>query len=121
MLAGLRLHRQQTLETEHHVAVAEFLAQISVLYMRGAGALVNILGNKVVVQGAPGTALTAIAAQTGEQRRFGLIQRGDQLAICQRQIVQGRLAVLFDIRIKQPGFQLQIVGQLFVTAGNVVL
>lgn len=33
----------------------------------------NILGDKVVVQCAPGTALTAIAAQTGEQRRFGLI------------------------------------------------
>lgn len=49
----------------------------------------NILGNKVVVQCAPGTALTAIAAQTGEQRGFGLIQRGDQLAICQRKIVQG--------------------------------
>ena len=81
----------------------------------------NILGDKVVVQCAAGTALTAIAAQTGEQRGFGLIQRGDQLAICQRQIVQWRLAVLFDIRIEQPGFQLQIVGQLFVTAGNVVL
>ena len=81
----------------------------------------NILGDKIVVQCAPCTALTAIAAQTGEQRRFGLVQRSDQLAICQRQIVQGRLTVLFNIRIKQPGFQLQIVGQLFVTAGNVVL
>ena len=81
----------------------------------------NILGDKVIVQCAPGTALTAIAAQTGEQRGFGLIKRGDQLAICQRQIVQGRLAVLFNIRIKQQGFQLQIVGQLLVTAGNVVL
>ncbi len=49
----------------------------------------NITGDKIVVQCAPGTALTAIAAQTGEQRRFGLIQLGDQLAICQRQIVQG--------------------------------
>jgi hypothetical protein len=33
-LAGLRLHRQHALETEHHIAVAELIAQGLILNMR---------------------------------------------------------------------------------------
>lgn len=41
----------------------------------------NILGDKIIVQRPSRTALAAVAAQTGEQRSFGLIERGNQLTI----------------------------------------
>ncbi|MNP38405.1 hypothetical protein D3C76_1319140 [compost metagenome] len=62
LMTGLRLHGEQALEAKHHVAVAKLLAQVGVLDMRGTGALVNILCDKIVMQGAAGAALTAIAA-----------------------------------------------------------
>ncbi len=49
LLARLGLHGQQSLEAEHHVAVAKLLAQGGVLNVRGAGALMNVLCGKVVV------------------------------------------------------------------------
>ena len=49
LLARLGLHGQQALEAEHHVAVAELLAQGRVLNVRGAGTFVNVLGGKIVV------------------------------------------------------------------------
>lgn len=67
LLARLRLHRQQALEAEHHVAVAELLAQGSILNVRGAGTLMYILRREIVVQGSSRSALTAIAPQTGKQ------------------------------------------------------
>ena len=101
LLAGLRLHRQQALEAEHHVAVAELLAQGAVLDVRRAGALMNILSDKVIVKGSSGAALAAIAPQARQERGFCLVQGGDQLAVCQGQIVKRRLALLFNVRVKQ--------------------
>ena len=49
LLTRLGLHGQQALEAEHHVAVAELLAQGRVLNVRGAGTFVNVLGGKIVV------------------------------------------------------------------------
>ena len=70
----------------------------------------NVLSGKIVVQGSARAALAAIPAQTGKQRGFRLVKGGDQLAVCQRQIVKRRLAFFLNIRVEQPGFQFQIMG-----------
>ncbi len=101
LLTRLRLHRKQPLEAEHHVTVAEGVAQRLILDMRRTGALVNILRDKIVVQCTARAALTAVAAQAGEQRGFGLVQRGDQLAVRQRQFHHRHLVFVFDIRVKK--------------------
>ena len=49
LLAGQGLHGQQALEAEHHVAVAELLAQGGILHVRGVGTFMNVLGGKIVV------------------------------------------------------------------------
>ncbi|MNV72376.1 hypothetical protein D3C71_1654560 [compost metagenome] len=80
-----------------------------------------ILGDEVVMQRLPRAALAAIATKTRQQRGFGLIQRGNQLAVSQRQIVKRRLALFFNVRIEEPGFKFQVVRQLFIAAGEVIL
>lgn len=121
LLARLGLHGKQTLEAEHNVAVAKLLAQGRILNMRRTGAFMNILSGKVIVQRSARPSLATVAAKPGKQRRFCLVKRGDKLAVRQSQIVERSLALLFDIRVKQPGFELKIVGQLLVTAGKVIL
>ena len=46
LLARLGLHGEQALEAEHHVAVAELLAQGGILDVRGAGAFMNVWAAK---------------------------------------------------------------------------
>ncbi len=69
----LRLHIQQTLKTEQDFVVTPVISQLMILYVRRAGALMNILRHKIVMQAAAGTARTPIAAQPALNGIFSLI------------------------------------------------
>ena len=89
--------------------------------MRRTRPLVNILGNKVIMKGMAGTALAAIAFKAGKQGHFCLMHRVRQCAVRHRQFKDGLLIIFFYIRVKQVCFCLQIIGELHIIAGKIIL
>ena len=121
LAARLRLHIQQPLKAEQDLVVAPVVAQQMILQMRGAGALVDILRHKVVVQAAAGAARSAIAAQAALQRAFSQVQLRNQLAVDHRGADQGGVVLRLAVGIEQIRLGFKILRQLRVAARQLFL
>lgn len=81
----------------------------------------NILGDKVIMKGVAGTALAAIAFKAGKQGHFCLMHSFRQCTVRHRQFKYRLLIIFFDIRVKQVCFCLQVIGELYIIAGQIIL
>ncbi|MNC35914.1 hypothetical protein D3C75_844140 [compost metagenome] len=61
LLTGASLHAEQALETKQNITVTKLSTQCLILNVGGTGALMDILGDEIIMQRAAGTALPPIA------------------------------------------------------------
>ncbi|MCY1422872.1 hypothetical protein D9M71_385690 [compost metagenome] len=118
---GLALLAQQQLAAEQHVAVEERLGQAVVRVVRGAGALVDVLGEEVQLQVAADLRAGAALADPVEDDLLGGVERRHQAAVLLRQLQAALLDVEFAHRLEQRCLEAQVQAQFAEYPGQRLL
>ncbi len=120
-MTGLAMQAQQALAAEHHVAVEEGFGQGVVGIVRGTGALVNVLGEKIQFQVAADLGAGPPVADPVQDDFLGRVERCHHPAILLGQIQTPCLHVQLAQRLEQRGLELEVQPQLTKQPGQAVL
>ncbi|MNQ70040.1 hypothetical protein D3C85_846630 [compost metagenome] len=112
---------QQALAAEQHVAVEEGLGQLVVGVVGGAGALVDILGQKVELEVAVHLGARTTVADPVQDDVLGRVQRRHHATVLLRQGQAPAFHVELVHRLQQGGFQLEVLPQFTEQPGQALL
>ena len=121
LAAGDTLQAQQAPAAKQHVAVEECLGQCLIGMVRGADALVQILGKKIQLEVMVDLHPRPTIAETMQQGFLGGVQGADHAPVLLRQLQALLLHVELVDRLEQRGLELEILPQLAIQPGQALL